>query len=126
VLRTVLIANTTYLDQNEQSVARFITGLIDAFEFIRAQPKDAAGLVSDHLRQQSDGAVIYTEDEILAIWNGPGFSNVLWTGDGMLHDALAASRAAGQVERELRINDVLDRRFEPLLNEAQRRTNGKN
>ena len=126
VVRTVLIANTTYLNQNEQSAARFIAALIDAFEFIRVHPREAAHLVSRHLRQETNGAVIYTEDDILAIWNGPGFSNVLWTQDEMLRDALAASRAAGQIQRELRIDDVVDRRFEPTLKEVQSRADAKN
>lgn len=116
--RTIIVMHKNFLSKIEDA-DKFIDAIIEAHAFIHSNPKESSIVISNHIKKGTNGAVIYSPEEIENIWEENKLTYVLWYDPNMLLEIVQIEKETGQLEKTLTLNQIFNPIFEEKLKKAQ-------
>lgn len=115
--KSVIATNTNFLNANPEAANKFLAAIIDAERYIQEHPNDAAKLLSESIKRDSEGAVIFSPEEIVYTWKTTKY--VLWDDPAKIVNLAKISKDIGDIKEDLTKEQIFDLRFEEVLRNAQ-------
>lgn len=123
--RNWITVNTDFLNKQEQAVEGFMEAMVDASRFVNDNPEEAAGFLSKYIQEISDGAIVYSPENIVKQWKNKEIINMIWQDPGITMELVEKAKEIGAIDKELTTQDVYDLRFENKLKAAQKEIYGE-
>jgi len=123
--RNSIVINTKFLDQQETIVENFLDAVVDAHRFIKTNSVEAANILSKHIKDGSDGAVIRLPEEIVQQWKNKEVINMIWQDPDITMELVRKATEIGLLEKELTLQKIFDLRFENKLKVVQKEIYGE-
>jgi ABC-type nitrate/sulfonate/bicarbonate transport system substrate-binding protein len=116
---SVVATNEEFELSNPRLVEQFIDALIDGHKFMKSNTEEAAQIVSDYMKKESEGAVVLSLEDIGAIWKNKKLEYSLWYDPMIFVEMSRIAVETGQIESNLTLDQIFDPRFELKLKNAQ-------
>lgn len=122
----ITAANTDFMSNNPKAIEPFIEAYIEAHQFIKDNPDEAATLLSQYFNKVSDGAMTLSKEEIKKSWESGSLEYVLWYDPDNLVEISKIANKTGLIEKAPTLEEMIDTRFEEKLKSAQSEIYGSN
>lgn len=116
---SVIAINEKFKRSNPLLVERFIDALIEGHKFIKSNPQEAAEIVSSYIKTESNGAIVYSPDDINAMWKNGEVKYNLWYDPTVLVNLSKIGAEIGQLNSSLTLDQIFDLSYEKKLKNAQ-------
>lgn len=116
---TVIAVDENFKNSNPQLVERFIDALIEGRRFIKSNPEEAAEIVSEYIKDESEGAIVYFPENLITIWESGEVKYNLWNDPTIIIDLSKIGVELGQLNSSLSLNQIYDLSYEQKLKDAQ-------
>ncbi len=115
--RTVIAVNTDFIASNKESVGIFIDSVIESQNFINDHPDEAALIISKHMKDNSEGIIDFSLEDILESWKTLHY--VIWYDSQELLKLSTLAYDIGDLDSLLSIEQIFDNSFKDKLMEGQ-------
>lgn len=115
----IIAIDEEFKRSDPQLVEQFIDALIEGHEFIKSNPEEAAEIVSSYIKNESEGASVYSSEDINAMWKNGKIKYNLWYDPTILVEMSKIAVEVGQIDSNLTLEQIYDLSFEEKLKDAQ-------
>jgi len=120
-----IAVNTDFLKENESKVVKFYKAMILAHQYLKSNPNESATIVTDYIRNNTNGAMDISPEEFLKQINEEAVRYFLWQDPTPIVEMAEMNYEMKLSERILSLDDLYDLRFKELLEQAQSDIYGK-
>jgi NitT/TauT family transport system substrate-binding protein len=115
--RTVIAVNTDSLEKNKEEISSFIDAIIESQRYIKDNPDDAAVIISKQIEEATEGAVVFSVEELKEQWKTVKY--VLWYEPSDVVEISKVAQEIGDIQTALSVEQIFDLSFEEKLKNAQ-------
>lgn len=115
----VITINEDFKLSNPLLAEQFVDVIIEGHKFIKSNPEEAAEIVSLYIKTESDGASVYSPEDVNAMWKNKEVVYDLWYDPTAFVDMSEVAVDIGQLNLSLTLNQMFDLSYEEKLKGAQ-------